>query len=217
MKPLSHVTDPRMVAALAHPLRVQILDRLENRAASPSELAEQIGAPLGNVSYHVRRLESLGVLKLERKVRRRGAVEHYYRVENRPSIRGEAWKGTPDIVKEAFLNSVLGNIARQVNAAASSGGFGNDSHVSRLPLMLDEEGFKEVADEYERLVGRLREIETDARKRAERADHQDEVGTLAVLMFFEAAPGDEADGDSPTDGASDGAATRRANRSGSKA
>ncbi len=213
MKPLSHVTDPRMVAALAHPLRVQILDRLENGTASPSQLAEQIGAPLGNVSYHVRRLESLGVLKLERKVRRRGAVEHYYRVENRPSIRGEAWKGTPDIVKEAFLNSVLGNIAGQVNAAASSGGFGDDSHVSRLPLTLDEQGFKEVGEEYERLVDRLREIETDAQKRAKDADHQDEVNTLAVLMFFEAAPGEEADGEPR----SNGTAARRSRHSGSKA
>ena len=146
-------------------------------------------------------------------MRRRGAVEHYYRVENRPSIRGEAWKGTPDIVKEAFLNSVLGNIAGQVNAAASSGGFGDDSHVSRLPLTLDEQGFKEVGEEYERLVERLREIETDAQKRAKEADHQDEVNTLAVLMFFEAAPGEEADGEPR----SDGTAARRSRHSGSKA
>ena len=64
MKPLSNVTDPRVVKALAHPLRVQILGALERRTASPNELAEELGAPLGNVSYHVRQLASAGLLKL---------------------------------------------------------------------------------------------------------------------------------------------------------
>lgn len=190
MKPLTHVTDPRMVTALAHPLRVQILDLLENQTASPSELAEQIGLPIANVSYHVRKLESLGVLKLDREARRRGAVEHYYRIENRPSVRGDAWKGTPDVVKEAFLGAMLGNIARQVNAAAAAGGFGDDSHVSRLPLSLDEKAFKEVAAEYEHLVERVKKIEERARKRVAKADHEGEMRALAVLMLFEAAAND---------------------------
>ena len=131
MKPLSHVTDPRMVKALAHPIRVKILAALEHRTASPSELAEQLGAPVANVSYHVRRLEALGVVKLEREARRRGAVEHYYRIETRPSIRGEAWAGAPEVVQEAFLGAVLGNISTQVNPVSRTGRRCLDSTSSR--------------------------------------------------------------------------------------
>jgi hypothetical protein len=39
------------------------------------------GAPLGNVSYHVRQLHDVGVLRLVKKTPRRGAIEHYYSVD----------------------------------------------------------------------------------------------------------------------------------------
>ena len=48
MKPHSDISDPRIIKALTHPLRVSILGTLEERTASPSELAEELGAPLGN-------------------------------------------------------------------------------------------------------------------------------------------------------------------------
>ncbi len=86
MEPPSNVTDPRVVRALAHPLRVQILAALERRTASPNELAEELEAPLGNVSYHVRQLASAGLVRLVRETPRRGAVEHYYRLDAPPSI-----------------------------------------------------------------------------------------------------------------------------------
>ena len=187
MKPLSHVTDPRMVTALSHPLRVRILAALEHRTASPSELAEQFGVPVANVSYHVRKLEALGVIKLEREARRRGAVEHYYRIETRPSVRGEAWEGTPEVVREAFLSAMLGNISTQVNQAAAEGGFGTDSHVSRLPLTLDQKGYRELAGILEKLVERVKGVEERSRARLAKADHEGETHALAVLMLFEAA------------------------------
>lgn len=86
MKPLSNVTDPRVVKALAHPLRVEILGALEHRTASPNELADELDAPLGNVSYHVRQLAAAGLLRLVRETPRRGAVEHYYCLDATPAI-----------------------------------------------------------------------------------------------------------------------------------
>jgi DNA-binding transcriptional ArsR family regulator len=78
--------------ALTHPLRVEILTRLDIAASSdshdgaragaysPSELARLTGAPLGNVSYHVRELAAAGLIKpAGQPALRRGALEHYYR------------------------------------------------------------------------------------------------------------------------------------------
>src|SRR5918997_6731510 len=87
MKPRSDISDPSVIKALTHPLRVQILHALEERTASPSELAEEIGAPLGNVSYHVRQLHALGLIKLVKRTPRRGAIEHYYTAHERPHTR----------------------------------------------------------------------------------------------------------------------------------
>jgi DNA-binding transcriptional ArsR family regulator len=71
--------DARLAKALSHPLRARILEQLERQTASPSDLAEQLAAPLGNVSYHVRILAEAGLIELVRTTRRRGATEHHYR------------------------------------------------------------------------------------------------------------------------------------------
>src|SRR3954464_12644437 len=96
------ITDPRLAKALAHPLRLEILRHLGDRTASPSEIAAEIGAPLTNVSYHVRKLRSLGLIKLVKKTPKRGVIEHYYSAKPRPTLSEEAWAGTPDVVKEAI-------------------------------------------------------------------------------------------------------------------
>jgi hypothetical protein len=41
-------------------------------------LATELGVPLGNVAYHVRRLDELDLIKLVKVTRARGALEHHY-------------------------------------------------------------------------------------------------------------------------------------------
>jgi predicted transcriptional regulator len=68
--------------AHVHPLRVQIAERVASapdQRFSPSDLAGEFGAPLGNVSYHVGQLLTHGLLARAGRATRRGAVEHYYR------------------------------------------------------------------------------------------------------------------------------------------
>lgn len=73
--------------AMGHPLRLDCLRRIAaasgGRGMSPRELADAINAPLGNVSYHVRTLNEQKVIKLSKKIPRRGAIEHYYVVSPR--------------------------------------------------------------------------------------------------------------------------------------
>ena len=45
---------------------------------SPKELASELNASLGNVTYHVTILRALGMIELV-STRRRGAVEHFYK------------------------------------------------------------------------------------------------------------------------------------------
>jgi DNA-binding transcriptional ArsR family regulator len=188
MKAMADVTDQKYVKAMAHPLRLQILAALEHRTASPSELADELDAPLGNVSYHVRQLHGLGLLKLVKETPRRGAVEHYYRLEARPHITDNAWNAAPPIVKEAVIGGVISKASEQVNRAVAAGGFERtDAHLSRLPFTFDDEGFAEAARACGELVDRLKEIEEQSRGRLERTQHEDEVSALMVLLLFEAA------------------------------
>src|SRR4051812_13892659 len=121
------ITDPRVAKALAHPLRLEILRHLGNRTASPSEIAAEIGAPLTNVSYHVRKLRALGLIKLVKKTPKRGVIEHYYSAKPRATVTDEAWAATPPVVKEALAVTSTKRAAAELVRAAAAGGFNRDT------------------------------------------------------------------------------------------
>ena len=188
MKPRSDISDPSVIKALTHPLRVQILHSLEDRTASPSELADEIGAPLGNVSYHVRQLHSLGLIKLVKKTPRRGAIEHHYKALARAPISDEAWAGTPGLVKEAVVGTSLGELGQAVSAAAAGGGFKRaEAQLVREEMTLDEKGFADVSKELAKTADRITKIRDDAGRRLEKASGDGARSANAVLMLFEAA------------------------------
>ncbi len=139
MRPHQDITDPALAKALAHPLRTRILAALEDRTASPSELAAELDAPLGILSYHIRRLTALGFVKLVKRVPRRGAVEHYYTAISRPRITSAAWGQTPSIVKHATISAALDQIGHYVSDAAAAGGFdASEAHLTRSPVVVDQ-------------------------------------------------------------------------------
>ena len=188
MKPYQDITDPSLAKALAHPLRTRILTALEERTASPSELAAELGAEIGVVSYHVRRLASLKLLKLVDSVPRRGAVEHYYTATARPQITSSAWGTMPSIVKQATLSAAIEEVGSQITAAATEGGFDKaEAHLTRTPFKVDEKGWKALARELDALLPRLQKIEAASRERLARSDHQGEQTAAVVLMLFNQA------------------------------
>src|SRR5215211_3459933 len=71
--------DHRLARALSHPLRLKLLAALNEGVASPNQLANRLGEPLANVSYHVRILLDLDCIELVETAQRRGAIEHFYR------------------------------------------------------------------------------------------------------------------------------------------
>ncbi len=71
------VDDPDQVAALAHPVRVAILDALRT-PNSPSAVARQIAQPRQRTNYHVRVLLDAGLVRSVGERRRGNFVEHLY-------------------------------------------------------------------------------------------------------------------------------------------
>lgn len=189
MKPWADVTDPRVVKALAHPLRVRILSMLDESVLSPAEIARQIDVPIGNVSYHTRQLLDLGMIRLVREQPRRGAVEHYYTAETRPMITDEAWKNAPEIVRQAMVGAALEESALAINQAAVTGGFSREgAHLSRIPTPVDERGWDQMSKELAKTMIRLQRIAEASQARAKAANHDGERHATAVMMLFEDAP-----------------------------
>ena len=199
MRAISDIGDPRLVKALAHPLRVQILSTLEDRIASPSDLATELDAPLGNVSYHVRTLADLGLVKLVKRRTRRGAVEHYYQARGRAQVSDRAWAQVPGVVKRSMVAVALDQAIDQAGAAAAKGGFDrSDSNLSRESLTLDPEGWSELSQ----AVGRLHEELASIQERSAGRLKSGDAGAVQaglVTMLFEMP---SAEGDEPASGGS---------------
>jgi len=186
LKPLTTITDPRLVKALAHPLRLRILSVLEQREASPKELSLALDAPLTHVSYHVRQLAEHGIVKLVRRTPRRGAIEHHYRMDARPMISDEAWRAAPEIAKQAFVGSFLTRVSEEVNSAAAQAGFSRDgAHLSRMPLELDQPGWEEAGEVLKRLLEDLERIQADVRGRAKGNHGEERSAVMVITMLFE--------------------------------
>src|SRR4051812_18862170 len=189
MRAISDIGDPRLVKALAHPLRVQILGVLEERVASPSDLSQELGAPLGNVSYHVRTLTELGLLKLVRRRTRRGAVEHYYQATGRATVSDSAWSQVPTVVRKSMTGVALEQAIGQAVEAARNGGFDRDeSSVTRHAVELDEEGLRELSTALDRFHGELETIVARSGDRSGDDGGPHQVSLVTMLFESTAAP-----------------------------
>lgn len=96
----------RQLRALAHPLRLQVLNALENqRRATGKQLAAMLQVPPARLHHHLKMLERADLIYIDEEVPRGGVIEKYYRLRNTtirpprqlfehpdPGIRAAAWQ-----------------------------------------------------------------------------------------------------------------------------
>ncbi|HVV90095.1 MAG TPA: helix-turn-helix domain-containing protein [Solirubrobacterales bacterium] len=181
--------DQRLVRALGHPLRAKILEVVQVRKASPSELTELLSAPLGNVAYHVRVLEKCGCIEQVSTARRRGAVEHYFRARPRSYIGHQDWRKVPKSLRDGVSGASLGTFFDRAADALEAGTMDahDDTTLNWMPMAVDAAGWAEVAAVFEAVTNRLEAIHELCRRRLEESG--DEPTPLVVGMAaFEPAP-----------------------------
>jgi DNA-binding transcriptional ArsR family regulator len=189
MKPIKSIDDPRYVKAMSHPLRVRILAMLDERKASPNELAGWLGASLGTVAYHVRTLQQLGLIELVDETRVRGAVEHHYRAKARPNLTADGWAAAPPIARQAAVGSSLDVIGEYARVSAAAGGFDRaEARLRRAVMRLDPRGFAQLSKAVDKLLEQAEKIEASAAERIARDPKREDVVEAGVgVMLFEAA------------------------------
>lgn len=179
----------QLAKALAHPLRVSILTSLQRGISSPNQLAQELGEPLGNVSYHVKTLLEYGCVELVKTEPRRGAVEHFYRATERAFFSDSDWAKIPASARKGISGVVLESIGKDATQAMIAGTIDarTDSHVSHTPLLLDETGWTELNELLTATLDRAIGIQEEAANRL--ADEQsDPLPTRLSMLHFEAAP-----------------------------
>src|SRR6478736_7836619 len=119
--PSGQTSEARIAKALAHPLRARILQRLGERVASPGDLAVELGAPLGVVSYHVRMLRDYDCVELVRTEPRRGALQHFYKATARPRLDEDQWRALPAGLRNELAGATIQAVVDDLAAAADAG------------------------------------------------------------------------------------------------
>jgi DNA-binding transcriptional ArsR family regulator len=161
------VESERLMKAMSHPLRAAILRVLNERTASPAELARELDDHLHNVSYHTKRLEQLGCVELVKERHVRGAVEHFYRATTRALVDTSDWEGLDPVIKEDLVGESMQRILDDFVASAKARivGADKDFWLTRTPLVLDEEGLREAKAIHERAFEELQEVEARSAER----------------------------------------------------
>ncbi len=195
------LVDQRVAKALSHPLRAHVLAILNERVASPNDMAEQLGEPLGNVSYHVKALVELDCIELVSTRPRRGAVEHFYRAIARPYFSDRDWSRLPRSLRQAISDVGLQLIWDDVADSIEEGAFEarDDRILGRVPLVLDESGWGELHGLVAELLERTVQIEADATARLAESGERGMAAKL-VMMQFLSSSGEDGD-DASRDGA----------------
>jgi DNA-binding transcriptional ArsR family regulator len=187
--PKREIVDQKVIKALAHPVRAQALAILNERVASPNEIAQELDQGVGHISYHINVLKECECIELVETVPRRGAVEHFYRATTRAFLGDEDWRRLPPSVRPTLSATLMQDLVDDAAASLSAGTFDarDDRHFSWTPMIVDEQGWAEVVEVYRSALGRVLEIQAAS---ADRLTRKEESGTpISVAAMVYETPG----------------------------
>ncbi|HET6998290.1 MAG TPA: hypothetical protein VFI03_06835 [Solirubrobacterales bacterium] len=175
-------TDQILIKALSHPVRAKSLTILNQRVASPKEIATELNEEVGKVAYHVKELKNLGCIELVDTAQRRGATEHYYRGVAQTYMSDSFWATLSTAVRNGISVTGLKVLIEAAREAVEAGTFDArvDRHLSCVTMSLDEQAWTEANGLLNETLERLAVIgrESEERETGERIQ-----ATFGMLGF----------------------------------
>jgi DNA-binding transcriptional ArsR family regulator len=186
------IVDQRVIKALAHPVRARALAILNERVASPNEIANELEQSVGHVSYHINVLKKCDCIELVATAPRRGAVEHYYRATSRAFIDDEAWRRLPASVRPSLTATLLQDLIEDAGGALNAGTFDarDDRHLAWTPMIVDERGWGDINEALAALLEQVLEIQAASGKRLTKAGEPGIQVSVASMAYEAPAAGD---------------------------
>ncbi len=183
----SEVIDQRLVRALAHPLRIKILEILTERVASPNRLSDDLETGLSHVAYHTRALDKCGCLELVDTAQRRGATEHFYKAAPHSFIGDRIWRRVPRALLGGVSGATLQSFMDRAVAALEAGTIDGrpDTTLYWMPVRLDEQGWTKVTAVMEETVNKVLAIQAESRKRLTKNKGKGAISAIVGIASFE--------------------------------
>jgi predicted ArsR family transcriptional regulator len=178
--------DKGLVKAISHPDRLWALNFLNQKVASPTELAHELGVPVNHIAYHVRELAKYDCIELVDTKPRRGATEHFYRATKRAHFSEAEWLRVPKSLREDMLLKSLVVMGEDVNRSAEQGKFEERAgrHWSHTPGAVDEQGWQELQTLLDETLNAYLEIQARSQERMTTSDEKS-IRVAVTLMGFE--------------------------------
>lgn len=179
------LTNPQLVVAMAHPTRAHAVTVLNERVASAAEIGRELGRPAKHVSYHLKQLEKLGVIELVKVEQAAGGrtTGKYYRALARSWYDPESWKQIDREHQFGITSDILASCNADLAAAVKAGTIHRvDNHVSRIPLILDAGGYRELVDCLDELLPAVIEMQQRSAARMARGDEM-VLAKVHIIQF----------------------------------
>jgi hypothetical protein len=179
---------------LSHPLRVTILEVVNEQPMSPVQFVNAGYAPgydnqqqaLSFCSYHFRALEKAGCIEIVETRQRRGATEHIYGGCSRVFFSDDEFDALPPGQRRDLSRTSWQGLVARTDGAIRTGTF--DARTDRLliwrAMELDERGWKEITSRLAQCYEDLEAIRQDAENRL-RASGEEGVPTTVGILGFE--------------------------------
>lgn len=178
------LADRWFVRALSHPVRVEILELLQEREASPIEMKRAIGGTLNLVNYHLKVLVDCGCVEVTRTEPVRGAVKHFYRAMPRSFFGHRDLREVPASIRGGATEMSLRTFSKAFRRAAEAGNVDSaDAVLSWMSLAVDELGREEAIEASEQVLERYELIAKQSRERAAASEEPLAALVVGVASF----------------------------------
>ncbi|HTT94302.1 MAG TPA: helix-turn-helix domain-containing protein [Solirubrobacterales bacterium] len=186
--PARETIDQNLVRALAHPTRVRILEALQGRTASPTELAREFHESLGVVSYHTNALLEVDCIEQVGTRPKRGTIEHFYTARPRSFIGHQDWRRAPLSARAGVTSEALRTFAAKIGQAIDADTIDRreDTTLNWMPITVDEQGWRETAEILDRALQELMAVAAASRARL---GAEPGIPVVTGLAAFETPPG----------------------------
>jgi DNA-binding transcriptional ArsR family regulator len=189
---ITGLINDRLVAAISHPTRMRAMCLLWEKEASPREIAAELDEPLNNVTYHVKQLLELGWIELvaQRPAHGGRVVEHFYKA-SRSSEFGDAELQEMGTTEKLLLDTaILDAMSKELSEALLSGSFTArpDNEMVRVPLDLDEEGWKETKEILNRALTEILKVKETVLQRTADTGEETFPTKVAIMHFMSPRP-----------------------------
>ena len=171
-----HISDLDQVKALAHPLRMRIIETLAGpEPMTTKQVAEALGEKPTRLYHHVDMLQKVGLIRLTHTRQNRGATEKYFEPIAK-SFRADADLFSDEVTAEeksalrpmirTVFENTMGEMLRLVDVDEPGDQLEEEGLLSYLEMHIPEENAKVVQEKLKDILAYLEELAD--------ADHSDE-------------------------------------------